>query len=193
MGPADRDDVTLLLAAARAGREGSHEELVRAIYGELRNVAARPMGRERPNHTLQPTALVNEALVRMLEEETLADAPNRAYLFGAAAEAMRRVLVEHARRRQTRKRGGDRVRVPLDQVLDGFEEQGVDVIARHEALEQLAQVHLPGRPRVVTFRFFGGLTVPEGAEALGISVTTVESDWRFARAWLKGQLGGSER
>ncbi len=129
---------------------------MRAIYGELRNIAQGWMHRERADHTLQPTALVNEAFCRLLEKESLVNAPNRAYMFAAAAEAMRRVLVEHARARRTRKRGGNRVRVPLDQVLAGFDEQGVDVIALHEALEELAKAY-PRQSQVVTFRFFGGL------------------------------------
>jgi RNA polymerase sigma-70 factor, ECF subfamily len=192
MSSANQDGINHLIEGVRAGREGALEELVRAIYAELRNIAGRMMGRERPGHTLQPTELVNEALCRMLEQATLADAPNRAYLFAAAAVAMRRILVEHARKRRSQKRGGNRVRVPLDEVLDGYEGQNVDVIALHEALERLVQEH-PRQAQVVTYRFFGGLPVPEVAEVLRISVTTAESDWRFARAWLKGQLGGSER
>ncbi len=106
---------------------------------------------------------------------------------------MRRVLIEHARRRGSRKRGGNRVRVPLDQVLAGFEDQGVDVLALNEALEQLAKAH-PRQAQVAILRFFGGLSVPDVADVLvpRVSKTTVETDWRFARAWLKRQLGGSE-
>jgi RNA polymerase sigma factor (TIGR02999 family) len=190
MGAEQRGDLTAILNEARAGREDAKERLVRAIYAELRRTAGGLMRRERPGHTLQTTALVHEALLRLLDGDTLADVPNRRYLFAAAAQAMRQVLVDHARRRRRRKRDGDRVRVPLDQVLAGFDDQGLDVIALHEALDRLAQEH-PRPAQVVELRFFGGLTVPEVAEALAVSDTTIESDWRFARAWLKGQLGGT--
>ena len=128
--------------------------------------------------------------MRLLDGDVLADVPNRRYLFAAAAQAMRQVLVDHARRRHVRKRDGNRVRVPLDQVLAGFDEQGLDVIALHEALESLAQEH-PRPAQVVDLRFFGGLSVPEVARALEVSETTVEADWRFARAWLHDLLGGT--
>ncbi len=110
----------------------------------------------------------------------------------AAAQAMRQVLVDHARRRNARKREGQRARVPLDDVLATFEARGLDVIDLHQALERLAQAY-PRQAEVVTLRFFGGLSTPDVVETLGVSDTTVESDWRFARAWLRGQLGGSEQ
>ena len=191
MGTEQRGDLTALLSEARSGAPDARERLVRAIYAELRRTAGALMRRERPDHTLQTTALVHEALVRLLDGDTLADVPNRRYLFAAAAQAMRQVLVDHARRRHARKRDGNRVRVPLDQVLAGFDEQGLDAIALHEALERLAQDH-PRPAQVVTLRFFGGMSVPEVARALDVSVVTVERDWRLARAWLAGQLGGSD-
>jgi RNA polymerase sigma factor (TIGR02999 family) len=185
-----RGDLTAILDEARAGDVDSRERLVRAIYAELRRTAGGLMRHERRDHTLQPSALVHEALLRLLDGDTLTDVPNRRYLFAAAAQAMRQVLADHARRRRARKRDGNRVRVPLDQVLAGFDEQGLDVIDLHEALERLAEEH-PRQAQVVDLRFFGGLSVPEVAETLGVSDTTIESDWRFARAWLKGQLGGT--
>jgi RNA polymerase sigma factor (TIGR02999 family) len=185
-----RGDLTALLNEARAGGADARERLVRAIYAELRRTAGGLMRRERPGHTLQPSALVHEALLRLLNGDALADVPNRRYLFATAAQAMRQVLVEHARRRHARKREGNRVRVPLDQVLAGFDEQGLDVIALHEALERLAQDH-PRPAQVVDLRYFSGMSVPEVAEALAVSDTTIESDWRFARAWLRGRLGGA--
>jgi RNA polymerase sigma factor (TIGR02999 family) len=190
MGTADRGDLTALLGEVRAGRSDAQARLVRAIYDELRRMAGGVMRRERPDHTLQASALVNEALLRLLSGATLADAPDRRYLFAASARAMRQVLVDHARRRRTSKRSGQRARVPLDAALAGFEAQGLDVLALHEALERLARVH-PRPARVVELRFFGGLAVPEVAGALDVSDTTVENDWRFARAWLRGQLGGT--
>jgi RNA polymerase sigma-70 factor (ECF subfamily) len=171
--------------------EGNPEDqLVRAIYDELRRVAARLMHRERPDHTLQPSALVHEALLRLLDGDALADVPNRRYLFSAAAQAMRQVLVDHARRRHAAKRLGGRIRLPLDEALVAFEERGLDVVALHDALDQLARSN-PRQAQVVTLRFFGGLSVPEVAETLEVSDTTVEGDWRFARAWLLGRLGGA--
>jgi RNA polymerase sigma factor (TIGR02999 family) len=183
-------DLTAILNEARAGGPDARERLVRAIYDELRRTAGGLMRRERPGHTLQTTALVHEALLRLPDGDTLGDVPNRRYLFAAAAQAMRQVLVDHARRRHAGNRGGNCVRVPLDQVLAGFDEQGLDVIALHEALEELAHDH-PRPAQVVTLRFFGGLSVPEVVESLAVWDTTIESDWRFARGWLKGRLGGT--
>jgi RNA polymerase sigma factor (TIGR02999 family) len=192
LGTERRGDLTAILNEARAGETEARDRLVRAIYAELRRTAGGLMRRERPGHTLQPSALVHEALLRLLDGDTLADVPNRRYLFAAAAQAMRQVLVDHARPRHARKRDGDRVRVPMDQVVAGFDEQGLDVIAVYEALERLAREH-PRPAQLVDLRFFGGLSVPEVAAALAVSDTTIESDWRFARAWLRGQLGGTSR
>jgi RNA polymerase sigma factor (TIGR02999 family) len=189
MGTEPRGDLTAILAEARDGREDANERLVRAIYAELRRIAGGLMRRERPGHTLQPSALVHEALLRLLDGDTLADLPNRRYLF-AAAQAMRQVLVDHARRRHAAKRLGGLIRRPLDDALVAFEAQGLDVLALHDALDQLAESS-PRQAQVVVLRFFGGLSVPEVAAALEVSDTTVEGDWRFARAWLHGQLGGA--
>ena len=185
-----RDDLSVLLDEVRAGSPDARDRLVRSIYGELRRTAGWLMRRERPGHTLQPSALVHEALLRLLSGEALADVPNRRYLFAAAAQAMRQVLVDHTRRRHARKREGRHARVPLDEALAYIEEQGLDVMALHEALDCLAPAH-PRPAQVVDLRFFGGLSVPEVAELLGVSDTTVEGDWRFARAWLRRTLGGT--
>jgi RNA polymerase sigma factor (TIGR02999 family) len=192
MGAERLGDLTALLDEVRVGDDDARDRLVRAIYAELRRIAGGLMHHERPGHTLQPSALVHEAVVRLLDGDVLADVPNRRYLFAAATQAMRQVLVDHARRRRAVKREAGRARVPLDEALAALEEQSVDVIALHEALDRLAREH-PRQAQVVDFRFFAGLTVPEVAALLGVSDTTAESDWRFARAWLKGQLGGSER
>jgi RNA polymerase sigma factor (TIGR02999 family) len=182
-------DLTALLRQVQGGEEAALDRLVAAIYDELRRVAGGMVRRERPGHTLQPSSLVHEALLRLLDGEALATAPNRRYLYAAAATAMRRVLVDHARRRKARVHGGQWARVPLDEALAAVEGPGLDVLALHEALDRLAAAH-PRPARVVTLRYFGGLSVPEAAEALGVSDTTVESDWRFARAWLSRALGG---
>jgi RNA polymerase sigma factor (TIGR02999 family) len=157
----------------------------------LRQFASGRMRRERAGHTLSPTAVVHEAVIRLLGEPVFDKAADRSYLFAAAARAMREVLIDHARRRAADRRGGGRQRVQLDAVVDHLEEQGVDVLAVHEALDRLAE--LDGRQaQVMTLRYFGGMTVPEVAEALGVSVVTVERDWRLARAWLAVELGGGD-
>ena len=191
MGTGRRDDLTVLLREVRNNREGTTDRLVAAIYAELRRIARGFMRHERPGHTLQPSALVHEALIRLLSGDALADLPDRRHLFTAAARAMRQVLVDHARRLRARKREGARVRVPLDEALAYFEDQHLDVTALHEAIDHLAREH-PRPAQVVDLRFFSGLSVPEVAELLGVSDTTAEGDWRFARAWLRGRLGGSE-
>jgi RNA polymerase sigma-70 factor, ECF subfamily len=185
-------DLTAILDEVHAGREDARDRLVSATYGELRRIAAGLLRRERPDHTLQPTALVHEAIIRVFYGTIPPEIPHRRYLFAAAAHAMRRILVEYERRRRTSKRHGLRVDLPLDQVLAGFEGQGLDLLAVHEALERLTREH-PRPAEVVTLRFFGGLSVPEVAQVLGVSEGTVEGDWRFARAWLRGQIEGSER
>ena len=149
------------------------------------------MRRERTDHTLSPTAVVHEAVIRLLGGAVFDNAPDRGYLFASAARAMREVLIDHARRRAADRRGGGRRRVSLDAVLDYFEGQGLDIVEVHEALDRLAERD-ERQAQVMTLRYFGGMTVHEVAAALGVSVVTVERDWRLARAWLVGQLGRSE-
>jgi RNA polymerase sigma factor (TIGR02999 family) len=182
---------TVMLGRIRDGDEQAKGELISLVYDELRRVASGLMRRERADHTLSPTAVVHEAVIRLLGEAVFDKAPDRSYLFAAAARAMREVLIDHARRRSADRRGGGWRRVPLDAVVDYFQRQGLDVVAVHEALDRLAE--RDGRQaQVMTLRYFGGMTVAEVAAALGVSVVTVERDWRVARAWLVGQLGGSE-
>jgi RNA polymerase sigma factor (TIGR02999 family) len=182
-----RQELTLVLGRARAGDERAKSDLISLIYEELRQVAARFMRRERTDHTLPPTAVVHEAVIRLLGDEVFDKAVDRNFLFASAARAMRQVLIDHARRRSADRRGQGWQRVPLDLVVDYFEEQGLDVVAVHEALDRLAELN-ERQGQVMTFRYFGGLTVPEVAQALGVSVVTVERDWRLARAWLHGQF-----
>ena len=188
-----RQDVTLILGLARAGDERARDELIALIYDELRQVASRLMRRERSDHTLSPTAVVHEAVIRLLGEAVFDRAEDRGFLFASAARAMREVLIDHARRRAADRRGGgrDRQRIPLDLVLDYFEDQRLDVVAVHEALDRLAEWN-ERQGQVMTLRYFGGLTVPEVAAALDVSVVTVERDWRLARAWLGSQLRGGD-
>jgi RNA polymerase sigma factor (TIGR02999 family) len=182
-----RPEVTPLLDAIRGGNLDARNQLVHLVYDELRRVAGGLMQRERAGHTLQPTDLVNEVFLRLLHADDLARAQDRAHFFAAAARAMRNILVDHARRRATEKRGGGQEFVPLDEALDYFASQKLDVLAVHEALEQLAALH-ERQSQIVELRFFGGYTVEEVAELLEVSVSTVEGDFRKATAFLHSQL-----
>jgi RNA polymerase sigma-70 factor, ECF subfamily len=184
-------DLTLILGRARAGDDRARGELLGLVYDELRQVAARLMRQERPDHSLPPTAVVHEAVIRLLGEAVFEKSADRSFLFASAARAMREVLIDHARRRTADRRGGGWRRVPLDHMVDYFEEQGLDVVAVHEALDRLAELNAR-QAQVMTLRYFGGLTVPEVAVALEVSVVTVERDWRLARAWLRTQLQDGE-
>jgi RNA polymerase sigma-70 factor, ECF subfamily len=181
--------VSLILARVRAGDHDARGEVIARIYDELRQVAARLMRRERASHTLSPTSVVHEAVLRLLDEAVFDRASDRDFLFAAAARAMREILVDHARRRATARRGGDWGRVPLDALVDYFEAQAIDVSEVHEAILRLTALD-ERQGQIVTLRYFGGLTVPEVASSLGVSVATVERDCRLARAWLYGQLRG---
>jgi RNA polymerase sigma-70 factor (ECF subfamily) len=187
MGAEPLGDLTRILGQARAGDERARGELIALVYDQLRQVATRLMRRERQDHTLPPTAVVHEAVIRLLGDAVFDRSPDRAFLFASAARAMREVLVDHARRRTAGRRGGGWRRVPLDGMVDYFEEQGLDVSEVHEALDRLAELN-ERQGQVMTLRYFGGLTVPEVAAALDVSVVTVERDWRLARAWIRDQL-----
>jgi RNA polymerase sigma factor (TIGR02999 family) len=180
-------EVTTLLQEIRAGSAGARDQLVALVYDELRRLGGGLLRRERPGHTLQPTALVHEAVLRLFRPDALSAAQGRGQFLAAAARAMRQVLVDHARRRAADKRGGDRERLPLDDVLDHFAQQRLDLLAVNEALTRLAGLH-ERQSQVVELRFFGGYTVEEIAGQLGVSVSTVESDFRKATAFLRGQL-----
>lgn len=182
-------DISLLLEQAREGDLSSRETLFRRLHTEMRESAGRLMKNERPNHTLQATALVNEACLKMLSEGVFDSASNRRQLFFAAIRSMRQILIDHARGRAAKKRGAGMKRNPIDLVLENFEAQHkLTYTALDEALERLKETS-PRKAEVLDLRFFGGLTIAETAELLGCSVGTVEADWRFARAkllvWLK--------
>jgi RNA polymerase sigma-70 factor (ECF subfamily) len=180
-------ELSLILARVRAGDGDARGEVITRIYEELRQVASRMMRRERAGHTLTPTAVVHEAVVRLLDEAVFDRARDRDFLFAAAARAMREILVDHARRRAAARRGGEWERVPLDSLVDYFEAQDVDVSEIHEAIVRLTALD-ERQGQAITLRYFGGLTVTEVASALGISVATVERDCRLGRAWLHAQL-----
>jgi RNA polymerase sigma factor (TIGR02999 family) len=182
------DNITQLLKEWNAGDRRALDRLTPLVHDELRRQAARYLRRERPGHTLQTTALINEAYLRLIDAKDVRW-QSRAHFFAIAANLMRRVLVEHARRRDAGKRGGSQVRVQLDEALAVADETDVDVLAVDEALDRLAAVD-PQQARVVELRFFGGLSVEETARALGVSPKTVKRDWSVARAWLRREIGG---
>lgn len=182
------DEVARLLAQARAGDDDARAAFHAAVYGELRRVAAGYMAKERAEHTLQPTALVNEAFLRMGSSpvDALAD---RALFFYSAARAMRQVLIDHARFRGRAKRSA--VRVELDEALASYEDRGIDMVDLGSVLEALDQAD-PYLARIVELRFFVGLEASEIAELEGKSVRTLRRDLQFARAWLRTKLGDGE-
>ena len=183
-------DVTQLLADVQNGRADATPQLIPLVYDELRRLARQQMRRERPDHTLQPTALVHEAYFRLVNQPDRTW-QTRTHFIRIAAQVMRRMLIDHARARRTAKREGG-LRVPLEEPLLVTEEQSDELLALNEALERLAQFDAR-QSRVVELRFFGGLTVEETAEALDLSPKTVKRDWCVARAWLHREVTKSGR
>jgi RNA polymerase sigma factor (TIGR02999 family) len=181
--------VTRLLAKVGAGNQAAFDEVFPLVYAELRRIAAREMRREKPGRTLQTTALVHEAYLRLLKDASLSF-QNRAHFLGIASRAMREILIEHARARSARKRGGGAVRLTLDDLVASVSSPSVDVLALDEALQRLARLD-ERHARVVELRYFGGMSVEETAAALDLSPATVKRDWTLARAWLYRELGGS--
>jgi RNA polymerase sigma factor (TIGR02999 family) len=187
--PEDSRDVAALVRAIVAETEvdaARHEHLYLAVYAELRRLAASLMRRERTAHTLQPTALVHEAYLKLVDVPDT-DWQGRAHFFGAAARAMRQILVDHARRRRAGKRGGEYQRVTLAAGLGHADREDLEVIALHEALEQLATVD-DRLAKAVELRVFAGLSGPEVARTLGVSLRTADQDWRMAKMWLAQRL-----
>jgi RNA polymerase sigma factor (TIGR02999 family) len=178
--------VTELLMAWGKGDRSAFDRLVPLVHEELRRLARRQMGRERRGHTLQTTALVNEAYLRLIDVSRVRW-QDRAHFLAMSASLMRRILVEHARSRQSLKRGGDLQKVSLEEAVGVSRERGVDLIALDDALQTLAAVNAR-KSQVVEMRFFGGLTVDETAEALGVSPRTVMNDWTLAKVWLLREL-----
>ena len=181
-------EITQLLERVEAGHDSARGALVAAAYEELRAQAGRLMHGERREHTLQPTALVHEAAIRILDDTSLGRARSRGLFFWAMARAMRQVLVDHARARRAEKRGGDAPKAALDVTLAAMERGGsLDLLALDEALVRLAAFD-ERKHDVVMLRFFGGLELDNVAEQLDVSKSTVKRDWQFARAWLRTQL-----
>ena len=180
------EGITQLLLKWSDGDSSARERLMPLVYGELHSLAARYLRRERVNHTLQPTALVNEAYLRLVDQQKVVW-QNRAQFFGLAARLMRNILVDHARSHQAAKRGGQQYSVSLSHADRLSEKPEVDLVALHETLERL-EAYDPQKSQIVELRFFGGLTIEETAEVLDISHATVERDWKLARAWLRHEL-----
>jgi RNA polymerase sigma factor (TIGR02999 family) len=180
--PGEHSGATALLIASGAGDVVARDRMLPLIYDELRHLAADYLRRERPGHTLQPTALVHEAYVRMIDQRHV-DWSNRAQFIGLAAVMMRRILVNHARDRIAAKRGGSAERVPLTIVAEQLGAPEVDLLGLHDALDRLAALDAR-KCQVVELKFFGGLTMDEIAATVGVSRATVEREWTFSRAWL---------
>ena len=185
-----RAKTTQLLIKWRHGDEAALHELMPRVYRELRGLANYYLGRERPDHTLQPTALVHEAYLRLIDDKEI-DWQNRAHFFGIAAVRMRHILVEHARSRRAAKRGKGIFRLSLSEAEKLPEKRDVDLLALDDALARLEDIDAQ-KARLVELRYFGGLTIDETAEVLGISPATVKRAWSMARAWLRSEIDGAK-
>jgi RNA polymerase sigma-70 factor (ECF subfamily) len=182
----ESQEVTVLLAALTRGDDGAASKLIPVVYDELRRLAGSYMRRERADHTLQATALVHEAFLKLVEQRSV-NWQSRAHFFGVAAQLMRRILIDHSRGHLRQKRGGEQKKVLLDEVFVFSEQQADEVLAVDDSLNRLARID-PRQARAVELRFFGGLSVEEAAEVLGVSPKTVKRDWNVAKAWLYADL-----
>ncbi len=185
-------EVTRILSAIEQGDPKAAEQLLPLVYDELRRLADQKLARETPGQTLQATALVHEAYLRLVGSPSEAMAPawnSRGHFFAAAAEAMRRILVDQARHKRTVKAGGDRQRIELNDIEAAVPEPDVDLLALHDALDRLEVVD-KRKAELVKLRFFVGLTIEEAAQALGVSISTATTDWAYARCWLRLEVLG---
>jgi RNA polymerase sigma factor (TIGR02999 family) len=183
--------ITERLIAWNSGDAAALDDVIRAVYQELRRMAERYLRLERPGHTLQPTAIVHEAYLRLIDQ-TQVNWQNRAHFFGVAAQMMRRILVDHARTKQRDKRGGPARKLSLDEAMNLSKGRAADLVLLDEALESLSVID-PRKSRVVELRFFGGLSVDEAAEVLDVSPQTVIRDWKLAKAWLYQEIKSDVR
>jgi RNA polymerase sigma factor (TIGR02999 family) len=182
------NEVTRVLSALEQGDPSAAERLLPLVYDELRQLAAQKLAQEKPGQTLQATALVHEAYLRLVNVEQAPPWNSRGHFFAAAAEAIRRILIDQARQKQSLRRGGGLQRQDLEHLPIASPEPSLDVLSVNEALERFEQVD-PLKARLVKLRYFAGLTIPQAAEALGISSTTADRYWSYARAWLHAELG----
>ena len=183
-------EVTVLLRAWSGGNKEALDRLAPLVFRELHQIAGRLMAGQRPNHTLQATALVNEAYVRLVDTRQVTW-QDRAHFFALCARAMRQILIDHARARASAKRGGDQVLIELDEALAAAPSPAANFLELDDALKRLAEID-PRKSQVVELRFFGGLGLEETAEVLRVSTKTVQRDWDLARAWLYGELSGNK-
>jgi RNA polymerase sigma factor (TIGR02999 family) len=184
-------EVTRVLSAIEAGDPSAAQQLLPLVYDELRLLAAQKLARETPGQTLQPTALVHEAYLRLVDVETAQRWDSRGHFFAAAAEAMRRILVDHARRRRSQRRGGAATRHSLAGLDPAVPAPDEELLAVDEALERLHKL-APPKAQLVKLRYFAGMTIPEAAQVLGISIPTANRYWAYARAWLHEELAGGD-
>jgi RNA polymerase sigma factor (TIGR02999 family) len=180
-------EVTRILCAIEQGDSHAAEQLLPLVYEELRKLAAQKLAREMPGQTLQATALVHEAYLRLVDHDKIQHWNSRGHFFSAAAEAMRRILVDQARKKRSHKRGGGLERLPLEEVEIGAPQPAVDLLAVNDALEKFERIDKTAAD-LVKLRYYTGLTLPEAAEALGISCSTADRQWAYARAWLHAEL-----
>ena len=180
-------DVTQILSRIEGGDSAAAAELLPIVYEELRKLAALKMAQENPGHTLQATALVHEAYLRLVDVEHPQQWSGRGHFFAAAAEAMRRILVESARRRQTLKAGGEREQVALSDIVEPPAGNPLDLVALDEALQKL-ELQSPRRAELVKLRYFAGLTIEHAAEVLGVAPSTASADWVYAKSWLRLEM-----
>jgi RNA polymerase sigma factor (TIGR02999 family) len=185
-------DVTRILSAIEQGDPSAAEQLLPLVYDELRKLAAQRMANEKPGQTLQATALVHEAYIRLVDVEKAQHWNSRGHFFGAAAEAMRRILVDQARKKCSKRQGGGMQRLPIDDVEIAAPEPSLDLLAVDEALERFEQMDAVAAD-LVKLRYYAGLTIPQAAEALGISSATADRYWAYARAWLHSELKKGDR
>jgi RNA polymerase sigma factor (TIGR02999 family) len=190
-GSASMNDVTRILSAIDGGDPSAARDLLPLVYDELRKLAAHRLASEKPGQTLQATALVHDAYIRLVDPQTRQRWDSRGHFFAAAAQAMRRILVDNARHKQSMKAGGDRRRLELSDVELTIEAPDVDLLALDQALDKLERMD-KRKADLVKLRFFAGLTIQEAAEALGISTSTADSDWAYTRCWLRLELGGPD-
>jgi RNA polymerase sigma-70 factor, ECF subfamily len=180
-------DITQLLIQMTDGNTEAVNQILPLIYSELRKLASSYLRRERSNHTLQPTALVNEAYIKLIDQKKV-KWQNRAHFFGIAAQVMRRILLDHARKHTAEKRGGDAEVLPIEEeILVVSHEKSAELIALDEALDNLAKID-EQKAKIVELRYFGGLSIEETAEVIGVSVPTINRQWKMAKAWLYGQV-----
>ncbi len=186
MAPERAEEITGLLAAWHGGEDEALQRLIPVVYPELRRIARRHLKRRSPDHTLESAALANEAYLKLIQARGL-HCENRSHFFAVCAQMIRHILVDHARKQQSAKRGGGAERLPLEETLLGTRARGVEVLALDDALVSLSKID-PRKSRVVELRFFGGLTVEETAGVLEVSPETVMRDWKMAKAWLHREL-----